>query len=230
MPAPVTARNYSGHLATNAWPGAIIAIVDPAFSLTLLLAIILALRYGKPRLAQAGLGFAGLYLLFGLWQHLNAYDAASELAQQRGHQVERMMVKPTMANLLLWRSVYESDGVFYVDAVRVGLFGDERIYQGGQAPRFKLERDMPQLNPSAALYHDIERFRYFSDDYVIADLVRENVLIDARYSMLPTGLAPIWGIDMNVDSEDQHAQFIHYRDRAGFSRERFVAMLLGREL
>jgi inner membrane protein len=207
----------------------IIAIVDPVFSLTLLVAIILALRYGKPRHAQVGLGLAGLYLLFGLWQHHNAYDMASKLADQRGHNVDRLIVKPTMANLVLWRSVYESDGVYYVDGVRVSVFGGESIYQGSQAPRFNLERDMPQLNPDAALLHDIERFRYFSDDFVIADPVRQNVLVDVRYSMLPTGLAPIWGIDMNVDSDGQHAQFIHYRDRAGFTRERFVAMLLGRE-
>ena len=207
----------------------IIAIVDPVFSLTLLVAIILALRFGKPRHAQVGLGLAGLYLLFGLWQHHNAYEMASQLAAQRGHKMDRLIVKPTMANLVLWRSVYESDGIFYIDGVRVGVFGGERIYQGNQATRFELERDMPQLNPAAALYHDIERFRYFSDGFLIADPVRENVLVDVRYSMLPTGLAPIWGIDMNVESDLQHAQFINYRDRTGFTRERFVEMLLGRE-
>ena len=207
----------------------IIAIVDPVFSLTLIVSIILAMRYDKPRHAQIGLGLAGLYLLFGLWQHHNAYEIATQLAAQRGHKVDRLIVKPTMANLVLWRSVYESDGVFFVDAVRIGLFGDERIYQGDQAPRFKLERDMPLLAADTALYHDIERFRYFSEDFVITDTTRENVLVDVRYSMLPTGLAPIWGINMNVESDQQHAQFVNYRDRAGFSRERFVGMLLGRE-
>ncbi len=207
----------------------IIAIVDPVFSLTLIVAIILALRFCKPRHAQVGLGLAGLYLLFGLWQHHNAYEMAAQLADQRGHKIDRLIVKPTMANLVLWRSVYESNGVYFVDGVRVGIFGGKRIYQGELAKRFELERDMPQLNPGTALSHDIERFRYFSDGFVIADSTRKNVLVDVRYSMLPTGLAPIWGIDMNVESEEQHAQFINYRDRAGFTRERFLGMLLGRD-
>ena len=52
-------------------------------------------------------------------------------------------------------------GCFFVDGVRVGVFGGERIYQGDQAKRFELERDMPQLNPRTVLSSDIERFRYF---------------------------------------------------------------------
>jgi len=206
----------------------IIAIVDPVFSLTLLAAIVFGLTKHKARFAQFGLALAGTYLLFGVFQHHNAFQSAQQLAEQRGHTVERMIVKPTMANLVLWRSVYETDGVFYVDGVRVGLFGGDRIYQGKQARRFEPESDLPGLDPDSALQHDIARFLYFSEGYVIADPVRENVLVDVRYSMLPTGLAPLWGIDMNVDSKIRHARFINYRDRSSDTRERFIDMLLGR--
>ena len=206
----------------------IIAIVDPVFSLTLLAAIIFGLRKHKAGFAQVGLLLAGAYLLLGVFQHQRAFDVAEQLAAQRDHQIERMIVKPTMANLLLWRSVYESGGNFYVDGVRVGLFDDNRVYQGNTAKRFVSDRDMPELDASSALHHDIERFLYFSEGYVITDSARENVLVDVRYSMLPTGLAPLWGIDLNVESETQHAQFVNYRDRSADTRERFISMLLGR--
>jgi inner membrane protein len=165
--------------------------------------------------------------MLGVWQHNRVFDIATELALQRGHSVDRLLVKPTMANLILWRSVYESNGTFYVDGIRVGFFSKNRIYPGSQAKRFEPARDMPNLD--SALQHDIERFLYFSDNYVIADPERENVLIDLRYSMLPTGLSPLWGIDMNVDSAGQHAQFVSYRDSNSDTRERFTAMLLGRD-
>ncbi len=202
----------------------IIAIIDPVFSLILIIAIIFTIRKRKPRASQIGLLLAGSYLLFGFWQHQNAFDAATRLAEQRGHTVDRMMVKPTMANLVLWRSVYESEGIFFVDGIRVGLWSENRIYAGGQAKRY-----IPELNPDAALQHDIERFLYFSEDYVITDLERENVLVDLRYSMLPNGLSPLWGIDMNVDTPGQHAQFINFRDRSSNTRQRFIGMLLGQD-
>ena len=205
----------------------IIAIIDPVFSLILLIAIVIGWRSRKMLSARLGLVLAAAYLSFGAWQHNNAGEATLRLAEQRGHRVDRFLVKPTLANQVLWRSVYESDGVFYVDAIRLGIFSDDRIYPGGQAKRFMLERDKPNLAADSALRHDIERFLYFSGDYVIADPDRENVLIDVRYSMLPSGLKPIWGIDMNAASSTQHAQFVNYRDRDGFTRERFIEMVLG---
>ena len=205
----------------------IIAIVDPIFSLILIVAIIIGLRGHKSRSAQFGLLLAGTYLLLGSWQHQRAFDTAIELAEQRGHIVDRIMVKPTMANNILWRSVYESDGIFYVNGIRLRLFDDAKIYSGGQAKRFIPERDLPK--PGAAVQHDIDRFLYFSDDYVIADLNRENVLVDLRYSMLPNGLSPLWGIDMNVESPDQHAAFVNFRDSNSETRQQFIDMLLGRD-
>ncbi len=208
----------------------IIAIVDPLLSVILLSAVVIGWRQRKALSARLGLTLAAGYLLFGFWQHQNAADATLRLAESRGHSIDRLMVKPTLANQVLWRSVYESDGIFYVDAIRLGIFSDDRIYPGAQAKRFVLERDMPDLAADSALRHDIERFQYFSDGFVIADQDRENVLVDARYSMLPTGLKPIWGIDMSEASSTQHAQFYHYRDRSGFTRERFLGMVLGRAL
>ncbi len=205
----------------------IIAIVDPVFSLTLLGAIIIALLRRLPRATQMGLFLAGCYLMLGVWQHNRAYDVAVQLAKQRGHTVERLLVKPTMANLILWRSIYKNEGVFHVDGIRVGL-ANHKVYPGAQAARFIAEKDMPGLSPGSAVWHDIERFLYFSDDYVIIDPTRDKVLIDLRYSMLPTGLSPVWGIDVSGASSTQHAQFVNYRDRDGFTRERFIGMVLGR--
>ena len=209
-----------------AW--SIIAIVDPVFSLILIVAIILGLRSSQPRKAQIGLLLAGCYLFFGVFQHSRALDVASQLAQQRGHIIERQLVKPTIANLVLWRSVYQSDGVYFVDGIRIVPFSKEHIYRGSQAVAFDRQKDMPGLDPASALYDDIERFRYFSEDYLILDAARKNLLVDVRYSMLPDGLAPLWGIDMNVDSAGQHAQFIHFRDSDSETRKRFVDMLLGK--
>lgn len=225
--------SYGTHLL---WPfsdtriaWSVIAIVDPVFSLVLVIALILGIKYCKPRPARAGLALAGAYLLLGLWQHQNALQAAIELAQQRGHEPQRMIVKPTLANLVLWRSVYQSDDLFYVDAIRVGP-GPDRVYPGDTVRQFKLERDRPELDMESVLAGDIARFSKLADGYAVPDPGRASVLTDIRYSMLPTGITPMWGIDLGVGSASRHAKFEVYRDRPDNARDLFLAMLLGRDL
>ncbi len=225
--------SYGTHLlwpfsdVRTAW--SIIAIIDPIFTLILLLSLILALRYRKRLPAHVGLGLAGAYLLFGLWQHQSALQAATALAAQRGHEVQRILVKPTLANLVLWRSVYQHDDRFYIDAVRVAP-GPERIYPGQSVALFDVERDLPELEPESLLARDIERFSRLADGYVIRDPGRSGVLTDVRYSMLPTSVAPMWGLDLNAAGPGEHAAFEIYRDRPANVKDRFLAMLLGRDL
>jgi inner membrane protein len=225
--------SYGTHLL---WPfsdvriaWSIIAIIDPVFSLVLLIALILGFKYYKPGMTRVGLALAGAYLLLGLWQHQNALQAAQDLAAERNHEVRRILVKPTLANLILWRSVYLSGDRFYIDAIRVGL-SPARVYPGGSARRFTLERDLPDLPPNSVLSRDIGRFQRISDGFVVPDPGRDKVLIDIRYSMLPTSTTPMWGIDLDVTSASQHAKFEIYRDRPDNIRESFTAMLLGRDL
>ena len=226
--------SYGTHLL---WPfsdsrvaWSIIAIVDPLFSLILLLGAGFALRNRRRGPARLALALAGVYLLFGTWQHHDALRQARELAQQRGHAVERAIVKPTMANLLLWRSVYESAGVFYVDAIRLGLLGPDRVYPGASTPRFDVARDRQDIAPGSTLWRDVERFSRLAGGFVAADPARGGLLIDIRYSMLPISLTPMWGLDLNVSGADEHARFTIYRERPPAMRERFTAMLLGRPL
>ncbi len=225
--------SYGTHLL---WPfsdtriaWSLIAIVDPLFSLILIIALIFAVRYRRALAARAGLALCMLYLGFGLWQQHNALQVARDLAAGRGHAIERILVKPTLANLVLWRSVYESGGRFYVDAIRVGA-GDSRVYAGGSIARFVLERDRPQLADNPLVSNDIRRFEKLSDGYVAADSNRQNVLMDVRYSMLPTALKPMWGIDLAAARDSRHVGFEHYRDRPEDYRQKFVAMLLGQNL
>ena len=92
------------------------------------------------------------------------------------------------------------------------------------------ERDLPDLPRDSVLARDIERFYRLSNDFVVPDPGRDNVLIDIRYSMLPTSVTPMWGIDLNLALPTQHAKFRIYRDRSENMRETFIAMLLGRDL
>ncbi len=103
-----------------AW--SIISVFDPIFSLTLLVCLIFAWRGKSTFHARLGWMFVMVYLVFGLSQQSRAAEVVEELAKARGEVVERLVVKPTMGNLMVWRTVYQSAGRFQITAVRVSPF------------------------------------------------------------------------------------------------------------
>ena len=188
----------------------------------------LALIRRRPAAAWAGLALAALYLTAGWAQQQRATELARKLAQDRGHAVERLLVKPTLGNLVLWRSIYESDGAFYVDALRLGLTGS-RVYPGGVAAAADARRDLADLPADSTLMRDVLRFGAFSDGFTIWHPQRGDVLGDVRYSMSPTGLIPLWGVALDRTRPETHVRYLFFRDMPDGGREDFLRMLAGRD-
>lgn len=208
----------------------IISVIDPVFTLILLVAVMIAFRKYTHTVARVGLLLAGIYLSFGWMQLQRVENLSMALAAERGHRIERLVVKPTLGNLILWRSIYQTDGRLYVDAIRASLFSDMRIYAGNSVELFDPDRDMQHLPDTSVLAEDIQRFTLFSDGLVALWPERPEVLIDVRYSNLPMTVSPLWGIEMDSAQPDQHAKYTLYRDTSGETREKFMMLLMGRDL
>ena len=204
----------------------IISIVDPVFTLILLVTLLTGLQLGQRKVAFAGLFLCMMYLGMGFVQLQRAGQVAEDLRDKRGHLAMQSVVKPTLANLVLWRSVYIHEDRIHVDAIRVGLFDAGRVFEGESVARFSLDRDLPQLDESSVLYADIVRFLSFSDGYVALDPVQANVLGDIRYSMLPVSARPLWGIVIDPDRPQVHADYRFFRDSSPSVRETFLKLLL----
>ena len=205
----------------------LIAVVDPVFSLALLLALVVAAVRRSPLAARLGLLFAAGYLLLAAVQQQRADRVAVQLATSRNHPIERLLIKPTLGNLLLWRVVYQSEGRFHIAAVRVGL-GDAVIYPGASVPRLLPEHDLPSLRQDAMTFKDIRRFARFSDGWLARHPQDDTVIGDVRYSMSPDGVIPLWGIGFDPARQEQHVSYRFYRDSSAADRARSWAMLLGR--
>jgi len=206
----------------------IISIVDPIFTIVLIAFIISAWLKWRPQLAQLALVFCSLYLLVGLGQNYRAEQWAKEIIQQRQHQAENILVKPSFANIFLWRIIYTVEDKIVADAVYLGL--TPRVYPGGSVNILNVDTALPNLAKDSVLYADIKRFKQFSAGYIAMSPVNENVLGDMRYSMLPNSLNPIWGIKINADRPDQHASYGFYRENTAAIRNQFKQMLLGRNI
>jgi inner membrane protein len=207
----------------------LISIVDPVFTGILLLSVALAWRYRQAWVACIGLALCSAYLVLGYTQLQRATDMARELALAREHRIERLVVKPTMGNLLLWRSTYISDNTIYVDALRAGI-ENRKVYPGDSVALFVPERDAGEIPPDSVLYNDILRFRRFADGYIAMDPQIPHLLGDMRYSMLPTALNSLWGITLDFEHPDRHAHYGFYRVNTHEVRARFWSMLRGAPL
>lgn len=226
--------SYGTHLL---WPFAdtriawhCISIMDPVFTVPLLVLAIAAFYAKASHTARIAVVFIITYLLLGAWQRNRAEAAALELAQSRNHPVERLNVKPSIFNLVVWRSTYESNGHYHIDAIRIIPFRNPRYYAGGSISVLKKETLQEGLPAGSTLYDDIARFAHFSDQYLAFHPEYENIIGDVRYGMLPFSLNPLWGIQIDLGEPDRHAVFKTFRetDRMSAQMQQLWDMICGR--
>ena len=168
-----------------------ISIVDPLFTIPALILIGIAIKMKKKVFGFFSIAWIAFYLSLGFVQYERALTAANQLANERGHNPERLTLKPSFGNLILWKSIYQHNETFYVDAIRTA---QSSTWCLGESIRvFDYQYHLPNLEEESQQKKDIERFRWFSQDYLGYDKER-NVVTDVRYSMIPNQIAPMWGL------------------------------------
>lgn len=188
----------------------IISIIDPLFTLPLILSVLMAAVYNRPFIARLGLAWALIYLYSGYIQSKRASQIAENLAISRGHIPLRYEIKPSFGNILLWKSIYQADGKFYVDAIRVGIA--PKIYEGSSIQKLNLTRDVPWLSPHSQQAQDIDQFDKFSDGFSAIDPRDPNCIFDVRYSFVPNEINPLFSIKLTPSAKlTQHVSFNTHR-------------------
>lgn len=203
-----------------------IAIVDPVVTLPLLAAVILGMIKKQRRWAIAACIWVAAYLLFGVVQRERAEAVAENTASQRGHDLVRLDAKPNLGNLFVWRTIYEANGRFYVDAVRLGIFGDNRSFPGRSAEKIEVGSTFPALPHDSVQYRDLLRFAWFADGWLAVHPAMPNVACDLRYGKLPNSVEPLWAIRVDPQRPNEH---VKYQPDMGIESDIGRALLFGLE-
>ena len=203
-----------------------VSVVDPLFTLPLVALGIAAVMKRCRAFALIGLAWGVGYLLFGVFQTHRVEAAGTALAVARGHDPQRLTVKTGFGNLLIWKVVYESGGRYYVDAVRAGV--EMTFCPGASVPALVLNRDLPWLDADSVQARDIERFRWFSDDYLALDPARPDRVVDMRYSIVPNQIDALWGVEVRPDAGlDEHVRFVAERRASADQGDAYWRLLTG---
>lgn len=209
----------------------IISIIDPIFTLPLVLMLLITFCIRRPMFTKAAFVFCMLYFCFGITQRERAQQFVSELAQSRGHvQVEQLTARPSFGNTILWRLVYRVGDDYYVDAVQLMPFCEPFHYPGESVKAFTVEDRSELLAEGSVLANDVERFRFFSQDFLYRYPKDEQVIGDMRYAMYPNSAQPLWGILLDPAKADVHTEFVYFRDASKSSFKILWDMILGRPL
>ncbi len=197
----------------------LISIIDPLFTLTLLLGLILALRRQNAVPALLALVLAGGYVGWGGFQHSRAMHVQQQLAASRGHTFVRAEVMPTLANNIIWRALYEHDGRIYSDRIRVGWTSKPQVREGWSLPRVQAN-DLSETERGRDTQNSFSRFAWFSDHWVARSPKDPGMLADMRYSLSTEAFDPIWGIRFRPAAETTPVDWVNRsRDRQVNGRE-----------
>ncbi len=223
--------SYGVHLF---WPFAdtrvaldLLSVVDPVFTLLVGVPVILAL-WRQQRSILLGTAILGaLYVGFAAWQQQRAEGIAEALADTRGHATEGLLLRPSFGNTLVWRSVYRHGDRWYLDAVRPGFVTEAQAYTGGSVPVFDRARDLPDVPEDSRIGRDIGRLDRLSDGYLVW-VSSANRMGDIRFSAVPDGVSPMWGLEFDPEAPDEPPNWFIDRELTPDMRERFLDQLRGR--
>jgi len=161
-----------------------IAIIDPLYTLPLLIGLILALAFKRSSRKRRifnylGLGLSTAYLLLTVGVKFHVNDMVEKSLESENIVYERYMTAPTIFNAVLWRATAEVEGGFEIGYYSV--FDD----QGKIDFRF-----VPQNRHLIKPIYDtrpVEQLLWFSNGYYIVSGAADNpVFTDLRFGEIQT--------------------------------------------
>ena len=203
-----------------------ISIIDPLFTVPLIVFFILGSIKQSKFLVFLGIGWAFLYISLGILQKSRAYKFGQEIALSRGHSANSLSVKPTFANLILWKSIYEFDNEYYIDPIHLSI--GAKFCKGHKIEKLDIDKHITGLNPESQQVVDIKRFEKFSAGYM-SYIPNKQLIIDTRYSLLPNKLSPIWGIIIRPQKDlSNHVVWWENRSPNKNQVSSFIDLLIGK--
>tara|TARA_B100000902_G_scaffold90633_1_gene94274 strand:+ start:479 stop:1477 length:999 start_codon:yes stop_codon:yes gene_type:complete len=188
-----------------------ISIIDPLFTIPILILILLASIKKNKLFSVLAIIWIISYLFLGIYQKNEALKVAKSIVHKRNHKIIRIDVKPSIGNLLLWKSIYETQDKYYIDAIRLGW--DKKIFYGESINKINIQSSFPWLMINSQQAKDIERFKWFSNGYIAINPENKNQILDIRYSGMPNKIGGLWGIELDKNKDNsKHVKYITNRN------------------
>jgi inner membrane protein len=171
-----------------------IAIVDPFFTIPIILGLIWTWIFLTRKGVITGLGVAACYLIFCIIQHERALGSAEEYAAEQQWQITRLRAIPEIGTARHFRILAFTQERLWVAEVYVPLFASGKVATLDLFPIFE-PSSLPQFTPTTQQQlRDFEVFDWFTDGYMVMAHDKPLALVDARFLRGLKPLVALWGI------------------------------------
>lgn len=162
-----------------------IHVVDPLYTLPMLLGILLCSFYRNPQTRQTwnylGLALSSLYMIYTFYNKATVDDLVERNLAAQNIAAQRFTASPTFGNNILWQTVVEQDSAY--------LFGRYAFTDTDEQIRFQsLPKNHHLLQPYAQ-QKDVQILIWFSKGYYnVIPLPNGHLLFnDLRFGLLGSG-------------------------------------------
>ena len=157
-------------------------IIDPGYTLPLLLGVVIALAWRRGSVGQRanllGLTLSTTYLLWGLGVQWHVERLAARSLALQGLQYQRLMAQPTPFNSLLWRVVAFTDNHYHV--------GYYSLFDQSKQVATRTIAIAPELLTGLEGHWPVQRLAWFTHGFYAVDRVGQSIVIsDVRMGLEP---------------------------------------------
>ncbi|HVV67506.1 MAG TPA: metal-dependent hydrolase [Gammaproteobacteria bacterium] len=187
----------------------LIAIVDPLFTLILIIGVIVAYQWQSRWPALIAIGCCLLYLGFAGFQHNRALTVQQQLAEERNQVITKGRAMPKLGHVFGYHSVYISGNRVYLDEIATPLFSSAYAISGISVSLFCEQCMSATLVRNETLFHDFTVYAWFTDGYMTALSQRPLVVGDLRYVKTLTPLKTLWAIEFPLNNPRRKHVYWH---------------------
>ena len=189
-----------------------VSVIDPIFTIPIAIFIFVALITKKKLFTYTALVWILSYQAIAFHQKHRAETIITDYAKSEYTHIQNVLAKPSFGNIIVWKVIHTTKDKYHVNAVRLGL--DAKIIPGETINKLDLKKDFKWLDVNSQQGKDLERFRWFSNNYLGIDKLNRNIIYDVRFSPLPNKVEGLWGIKLDKNKNYfQHVEYITNRNR-----------------
>ena len=176
----------------------IMAIVDPIFTIPLILGTLWSVMHEEQKGALIGLLCAALMVFFNTMQHYRALQVVKEVVVQQKIQLTNIRVMPELASSVNWRSIAKNNNCLLINQIHTPLLQKSRVIPIRKVPLFS---SLKGLNLSQNQQKNLAIFDWFSNYSLVIAEYDPLILVDARYTVGQDPLYALWGIKLDPQQE-----------------------------
>tara|TARA_Y100000768_G_scaffold346837_1_gene294671 strand:+ start:1788 stop:2786 length:999 start_codon:yes stop_codon:yes gene_type:complete len=198
-----------------------ISVIDPLFTVPVIILCLFTLIKNDKLYSYYAVIWMVVYQIAGFVQKDRAEYIISDYALKNGHQISSIEAKPSFGNIIVWKVIYSDDMNYFVNAIKLGW--DHTIYPGEIIKKLNISNDFKWLDTNSQQYKDLERFRWFSNNYLGLAKNNNNLVYDIRFSAIPNETEGLWGVQL--DKNKNNTEHIDYVTNRGSNIKRYSELI-----